>query len=94
MEQDSSSLPIAPIRPRKRPSSILSFALAKMEQSACILDGEHDAEPSKKTRFSVMSVQTEDLDIKEEAKEIREYLLELQVLSQILQLIHFTILKA
>lgn len=60
-------------RIRKRPSSILSVALAKMDQSACI-------EPSKKARLSIPSIQTEELDFKE-VKEIREYLVELQVLS-------------
>lgn len=77
MEQDS-SLMRSSVRPRKRPSSILSVALAKMEQSACMLDGEQDVHPVKKTRFSVASMQTEDLDIRE-VKEIREYLVELQV---------------
>lgn len=65
-------------RPRKRPSSILSVALAKMDQSACFDSVDQDIEPSKKTRFSIQSIQPEDLDIKE-VKVIREYLVELQV---------------
>jgi hypothetical protein len=67
-------------RTRKRPSSILSVALAKMDQSACILDStEQENEPSKKSRFSIQSDVPEELDILE-VKEIREYLVELQVL--------------
>ncbi len=66
-------------RTRKRPSSILSVALAKMDQSTCMLDStEHEIEPSKKTRLSIQSLHTEELDIKE-VKVIREYLVELQV---------------
>ena len=66
-------------RPRKRPSSILSVALAKMDQSTCMLDAtEQEIEPSKKTRLSIQSLQSEELDVVE-IKEIREYLVELQV---------------
>lgn len=66
-------------RIRKRPSSILSVALAKMDQSTCMLDStEHEIEPSKKTRLSIQSLPTEELDFKE-VKEIREHLFELQV---------------
>ncbi|KAI9560764.1 hypothetical protein GHT06_011716 [Daphnia sinensis] len=63
---------------RKRPSSILSVALEKMDQSTCILDSTQlEIEPSKKTRLAATSDQTDELDVLE-IKEIREYLIELQ----------------
>lgn len=76
-------------RTRKRPSSILSVALAKMDQSACMLDfTEHEIEPRKKTRLSIQSDVSEELDISE-VKEIREYLVELQVYN-CFRLLHIT----
>ena len=39
---------------------------------------EQEIEPSKKTRLSIQSLQSEELDVVE-IKEIREYLVELQV---------------
>ncbi len=79
MNQECSFAPRSINRTRKRPSSILSVALAKMDQSACMLDStEHEMEPSKKTRLSIQSDVSEELDISE-VKEIREYLVELQV---------------
>ena len=79
MNQECSFVSRSINRTRKRPSSILSVALAKMDQSACMLDStEQEIEPSKKTRLSIQSDQSEELDILE-VKEIREYLLELQV---------------
>ncbi|XP_057372757.1 uncharacterized protein LOC130693602 [Daphnia carinata] len=63
---------------RKRPSSILSVALEKMDQSTCILESSQlEIEPSKKTRLAVTSDQSDELDVLE-IKEIREYLIELQ----------------
>lgn len=65
-------------RTRKRPSSILSVALAKMDQSTSMPDSiEQEVEPSKRTRLSMQPVQPEEVDL--EVKEIREYLIELQV---------------
>jgi hypothetical protein len=79
MNQECSFVTRSVHRTRKRPSSILSVALAKMDQSACILDStEQELEPSKKTRLSIQSDQSEELDVSE-VKEIREYLVELQV---------------
>jgi len=81
------------VRPRKRPSSILSVALAKMEQSSVDLSG-CDVEP-KKTRLSMTQPPAEEavFDVKEIAN-IREHLLELQVcykqLEKILASLDFT----
>lgn len=66
-------------RTRKRPSSILSVALAKMDQSTSILDYiDQEVEPVKKTRLSIQSSPSGD-EVKE-LKEIREYLVQLQVI--------------
>ncbi|KAK4005430.1 hypothetical protein OUZ56_007143 [Daphnia magna] len=63
---------------RKRPSSILSVALERMDQSTCILDSTQlEIEPSKKTRLTATSDQSDELDVLE-IKQIREYLIELQ----------------
>lgn len=80
-EQSTPFVPRAASRPRKRPSSILSVALAKMEHSTCIPDGcEQEGEPSKRSRLSVQPHQSEDFELKEEElKAIREHLVELQV---------------
>lgn len=67
---------------RKRPSSILSVALERMDQSTCILDSTQlEIEPSKKTRLTATSDQSDELDVLE-IKQIREYLIELQVIPQ------------
>lgn len=66
---------------RKRPSSILSVALEKMDQSTCMLDSSHlEVEPSKKTRLTITTDQSDDVLDVLEIKEIREYLVELQVI--------------
>ena len=63
---------------RKRPSSILSVALAKMDQSTCA-DVQSEVIECKKTRLSACQDDDEGaLDIKE-IDDIREHLLELQV---------------
>ena len=70
-------------RPRKRPSSILSVTLAKMDQSTTMLDTSDMLEvETKKTRLSIQSIYNGSPCESNESKElgwIREQLIELQV---------------
>lgn len=77
-DQDTSAFfPRSTGRTRKRPSSILSVALAKMDQSTTMLDTSEVEIETKKTRLSVQN--TTESDYINEIVRIREHLIELQV---------------
>jgi len=77
-DQDSfATIPRSAVRPRKRPSSILSVALAKMDQSTTMLDTSELEIETKKTRLSVQpNTESEYIN---EVVHIRQHLVELQV---------------
>ena len=83
MDESFNPLPLPRLaqKSRKRPSSILSVALAKMDQSSKNCDESSVSEPVKKTRLSMQtsSDSTSSASCADEVLVIHEDLIRLQV---------------